>query len=239
MSPPQLCPSCNAGYIKYSGLGTEKIESELARLFPQANIKRQDEPESPGDFKDADIFVSSQRIIKEPDLKFDLIVAMAIDNYLNRVDFRAAEKTFGVLTGLLGLTSGKLVVETYLTTHHCFRALESKDAVIFYDEELKHRKELNFPPYRHLGLVKLRGKNMPKVMEVSELLFKELGKKNKGKGIKLISLNPAGHPKLRSNFYWQILLSSVSPKRLSGFLKINLKDFRHSGIIVTVDIDPI
>jgi len=238
MQPPEICPSCNSGYIKYSGLGTEKIESELARVFPQARVAKWDES-GQVNFKGTDIFVASQNIIKEPDLKFSLIVVMAVDNSLNRIDFRASERTFATLSGILGLAEGKIIIETYLSNHHVFRALKSADMNIFYDEELKQRKQLNFPPYRHLGLVKLRGKNYAKVKEAAEACFNHLTKGNKDKFIKILSINPGHHPKLRGNFYWQILLSSAKPRALVEFLKINLKDFLHSGIIVTVDIDPI
>ncbi len=238
MQPPEICPSCNAGYIKYSGLGTEKIESELARIFPQARIAKWNE-EGQSSLNDADIFVAGQKIIKVADLKFGLIVVMAVDNSLNHIDFRSAERTFATLNGLLGLTDEKIIIETYLGSHHCFKALKSGDINLFYDEELRHRKQLNFPPYRHLGLVKLRGKDYAKVKEAAEACFNRLTKGNKDKFIKILSINPGHHPKLRGNFYWQILFSSTKPKALVEFLKINLKDFRHSGIIVTVDIDPI
>jgi len=238
MTPPEICPSCNSGYIKYSGLGTEKIVSELARMFPQAKIAKWDEDDTAA-FKDADIFVGSQSIIRGLGLKFGLIVVMAADNSLNRIDFRSAEKTFAILSGLSGLTDEKIIIETYLNNHHCFKALKSSDTRIFYDEELRHRKQLSFPPYRHLVAVKLRGKDSARVKEIAGALFEFLNKRNNDKGIKLVSLNPGYHQKLRGNFYWQILFSSVNPEKLNRFLKISLKDFPHSGIIVTVDVDPI
>lgn len=238
MPPPEICPSCNAGYIKYSGLGTEKIESELSRIFPQARIAKYDAEHSPG-FSDADILVASQSVIKAAGLRFSLVVVMAVDSLFNRIDFRALEKTFYVLAELSGLAGDKIIVETHLGQHYMFSALKSGDYNIFYDQELKYRKELSFPPYRHFAAVKLRGSDSCKVKDCASKLMEYLNGRLKDKSIKFISLNPGHHPKLRGNFYWQLLFSSPSPEKLSRFLKISLKDFSHSGIIVTVDIDPI
>jgi primosomal protein N' (replication factor Y) len=238
MPTPLICPNCNAGYIRYTGLGTEKIESELSRLFAQARIKRLDSQDN-FQLKDIDIVVAASSIIKQTDYNFDLIGVLNIDNSLNRIDFRASEKTFDLLMGLVKLTDKKLIIQTRLPQHHCFRALLNKDINIFYDEELKQRKQLNFPPYRHIVLVKLRGKNEDKVRQVSSTLFEQLNKCNKNKGIKIISVNPAHPSKLRGNFYWQVLINSSRIRKTSEFLKIHLKSFRHSGIIVTVDVDPI
>jgi primosomal protein N' (replication factor Y) len=237
MQPPTICPSCNSGYIRYAGLGTEKIESELSRLFPQAIIKRLDNSKHL-DINSADIFISATSIIKETEYYFDLIAVLAIDNSLNRIDFRAAEKAFGLLIGLSRLTDKKIVIQTRLLKHHCFNSLVNKDVGIFYTEELKQRKQLGFPPYKHLAIVKLRTKKEERVKQASNILFNKL-KKYKTKDINIISVNPGQPSKLRGNFYWQILIKSDNPRKISKFLKIHLKNFSHSGIIVTVDVDPI
>jgi primosomal protein N' (replication factor Y) len=234
--PPKICPNCNSSYIRYLGMGSEKIESELHRIFPQAKIKRWDKSQNI-ELKDIDIVVATKSIIKERIYHFDLVGVFFIDNALNRIDFRASEKTFHLLVGLLGLTQKTLVIQTNLAGHYIFRALVNNDINIFYDEELRQRKLLKLPPYQHLGLVKLRGKKEERVKKLSNILFEKLNKDNKN--IKIISFNPAEPSKLRGKFCWQILVKSRSPQKISKFLKLNLKDFTHSGIIVTVDIDPI
>jgi len=239
MQAPQICPNCNSGYIRYSGIGTEKVESELSRLFPQARIKRLDEHKEDIDLKDADIFVSTKSVIKQTNYSFDFAGVLYIDNSLNRIDFRASEKTFGLLIGLLGLVKEKLIIQTSLTKHHCFQALEGKNIQMFYGEELRQRRQLNFPPYSHMGLIKLRGVKESRVKEVSNALFNRLNKCNQAKIVKIISVNPSQPSKLRGKFCWQILVESGDAKKMSKFLKIHLKNVSHSGIIVTVDIDPI
>jgi primosomal protein N' (replication factor Y) len=236
MQPPTICPNCNSGYIRYAGLGTEKIESELSRLFPQAVIKRLDNSKHL-DINAVDIFISATSIIKETQYRFDLTGVLSVDNSLNRIDFRAAEKAFGLLIGLLRLTDKKIVIQTRLLKHHCFNSLVDKDVSIFYTEELKQRKQLGFPPYKHLAIVKLRTKKEERAQVASNILFNKL-KKYKTKDINIVSVNPGQPSKLRGNFYWQILIKSDNPREISRFLKIHLKDFSHSGIIVTVDVDP-
>ncbi|MCX5703811.1 MAG: hypothetical protein NT066_04905, partial [Candidatus Omnitrophica bacterium] len=238
MAAPKICPNCNAGYIKYTGLGTEKIESELFRVFAQARIKRL-ETQDWCDLKDIDIVVATSSIIKQTDYRFDLIGVLNIDNSLNRIDFRSSEKAFDLLVGLTRLTDKKMIIQTRLAHHHCFKALLNKDINMFYDEELRQRKQLYFPPYRHIVLVKLRGRKEERVKEASYALFERLNKGNKDRGIKIISVNPGQPSKLRGSFYWQILISSTSPLKITKFLRIHLKTFLHSGIIVTVDVDPI
>ena len=238
MEPPKICPSCNSGYIKFSGTGTEKIESELSRIFASAKIKRLETREILN-IKDADIFVATSAIIKQTDYNFDIIGVLGIDNSLNRIDLRSSEKAFALLVGLLGLTEHKLVIQTTLPTNSCFRALVKKDINMFYKEELRQRKQLGFPPYKHMVLVKLRGKYEDRVKQASSSLFERLNARNKNKDIRIVSVNPGYPSKLRGKFYWQLLITSGNPKKVSAFLKMHLESFRRSGIIVTVDVDPL
>lgn len=237
MAPPKICPHCDSGYIRYGGMGTEKIESELSRLFPQSRIRQLDGCDD-ANIQDAEIFISTQSVIKERELNFDLIAVLSIDNSLNRADLRAGEKAFDILAGLVGLSDKKIVIQTNLPQHHLFKALMNKDMNLFYDQELKQRKELGFPPYRHLALVKLRGKDQERVKSASLSLFEKLKKCN-DKSVEVMSLNPGYPSKLRANFYWQVLIRARSPLRISKFLKTHLSDFSRSGIIVTVDVDPL
>ena len=238
MSPPRLCPSCNAAYIRYSGTGTEKIESELSRIFPYVRIRRLDNLQNL-DIENADIFISTASIIKRTNYNFALIGILSIDNSLNRIDFRSTEKAFGLLVGLLGLTEKRVLIQTNLPRHYCFQALEKKDMSMFYNAELKQRKQLKFPPYQHFCLVKLRGEKENRVKETSKILFNRLNKYSKNRNIKVVSVNPSQPAKLRGNFYWQILIRAGSPLKIVKFLKLHLKNFSHSGIIVTVDVDPV
>jgi len=235
--PPKFCPTCNTGYIRYSGAGTEKIESEIARIFPQAKVKLLEYKESQN-LDEADIYISTQSIIKDTDLNFGLIAALSIDNTLNHPDLRSAEKAFDILIGLVGLTDKRIIIQTSLPQHHIFKALLKKDIDVFYNKEIKQRKELKFPPFKHLAIVKLRGIYPDKVEITAKQFFDNLKERSKG-SVEILSVNPWWPQKLRGNYYWQILLKASSAKNITKLLKTNLTKFKHSGIIVTVDIDPI
>ena len=238
MEVPSICPNCNTGYIKYSGIGTEKVESELAKIFPQARVKIFGEENRSDPNLEADVFVATSSIVKHRDLSFDLIGVIAIDNSLNRVDFRAAEKTFALLMGLAGLTSKKMIIQSVNANHHCFQALIKNDPQLFLEEELKQRKQLSLAPYKHMILLKLRGINLEKVKKTAQDLFERLNQ-IKTSSMKMLSLNAGQPAKLRGNFYYQILMRASSAEKASHFLKLHLKDGHYSGIIVTVDVDPI
>lgn len=239
MEVPKICPSCNSGYIKYSGTGTEKVESELARIFPQAAIKILEEEKEEAVSVDADIVVSTPAVAKQGGhLNFDLVAVLAIDNSLNRVDFRASEKTFSLLVGLVNLTSKKIIIQSANANHHCFQSLINNDPLLFYKKELEQRKQLNFAPFKHMILLKIRGPNLDNVKKASGDLFQKLNNIATS-SIKLLSLNPGQSPKLRGNFYYQILMRASSAEKASHFLKLHLKEWYYSGIIVTVDVDPI
>ncbi|MCM8789588.1 MAG: primosomal protein N' [Candidatus Omnitrophica bacterium] len=239
ISVPEICPDCNAGYIRYSGRGTEKVESELARIFPTAKIVRLDRQE-PVDTAEADIFIATSSIIRKAKDIFSLVAVISADNMLNRVDFRSAEKTFQILAGLYTLTKDQMVIQTRYPRHHCFQAfLFDNDFNLFYDEELKQRRQLNFPPFRNFALVKVRGEKEEQVKNLSLHIFEYLKKKIKDKIIQVNSVNAGFPSRLRGKYYWQVLSSSKNVNNLSNFLKINLKRFSRSGIIITVDIDPL
>lgn len=245
MLPPEVCPQCNLSYIRYSGLGTEKLESEMHRLFPSAKILRYDRLEDNADFKRQpfDILITTQVILKDlPEVKdIGLLGVISLDMSLSRPDFRAAEKAFGILSRLVSLVRGTVVIQTSLTNHYLIMPLIHNDYVLFYKEELKQRKELLFPPFSALVLVTLRGRIQEKAESAAQSLFNYLKEKNKNNKNGILVSNPnANVPlKLRNNFRYNILLKSQSKKTLINFINKYLRVFKKSGIIITVDIDPL
>lgn len=239
MAPPKICPACSAGYIKYAGSGDEKVESELHRIFPQARIRRIGTHDTiKGD--EADIFIATRAVIRRRELAFDLIGVLGIDNALNRVDIRAAEKVYALLDGLISLTDTRMIIQSRHAHHHCFESLAGNDPAIFYAKEFEDRRELLFPPFGHLILVKLRGRRQERVKTASRTLFERLSERASGvSAVKIVAVNPAQPAKLRGNFYYQILAVSPDAAEAVRFLKANLRDFKHSGIIITLDVDPV
>ncbi len=233
-----ICPKCQSGYIKYSGTGTEKLESEMARIFPQAKvvcIKK----DTVFDQEKADIFISTESVLSLP-IRFKNVFAMAIDFSLNYPDFRAAEKTYGLLCGLLDLTNYRLYIQTTLPQHHVIRAILEQDPAIFYDEELKQRDQAKLPPYLHLGILRIRGKNETRVKETAEEFFKLLNSENSvDSKVEVAAIAPSIPPKKRGSYHFQILLKAKKPQDIVKFIKTRLQNYKHSGIMLVLDIDPI
>ncbi|MFA5096638.1 MAG: hypothetical protein WC478_04785, partial [Candidatus Omnitrophota bacterium] len=231
---PDLCPSCNSGYIRLEGAGAEKIESELSRIFPQARISLL----GAEDGDNADILIATESVLKREYGPFEAVIVYSVDNLLNRIDFRATERVYYLLSAL-SRTAKVLALSTRIPGHYAFTSLVNKDSDYFYTEELKQREQVKFPPFRHFALLRVRGRQESRVKEAACGLFSSLREAMpEGRGFEAISAGPAHPPRLRGNFYWQVLFAAKNPVALSRWLKMNLKKCRHSGIIVTVDIDP-
>lgn len=237
-APANICPDCNAGYIRFLGAGTEKLLSELVQAFPGAAIGEWS-PDGPEAKQEYDITISSESAIRHAGGKFDLVCAIGVDNLLNYADFRSAERTFRILSVLKTLASDLLLIQTNMMDHHAIKAVEAGDPDIFYSEEFCQRRQLQFPPFRHFAAVKVRGRDEQKAENAARELGVILSGDDKPAGLDIISVAPAIQPKLRGNFYWNILLSCKDPARIHGFLKKSLRIFKRSGIIITVDIDPV
>lgn len=256
-SPPDICPQCGGSYMKYFGIGTEKVESEISRLFPQARIARMDTDSTAkrgshsrilGDFKKhkIDILVGTQMIAKG--LDFPRVTTVGIVNAdvtLNLPDFRASERAFNLITQVAGRAGrgeegGEVIIQTYAPGHYAIVTASKHDYAKFYHEEIKSRKELSFPPFKHLAKIMLRGRNEKKVIESSNKLKDFLEKNLVGKGIEVVGPAPSPISRVRGYYRWNILLKSANRSTMCGALKDALKKYKTlGGMILTVDIDPI
>ncbi len=255
--PPQICPQCNSSYLRYFGLGTEKVESELHRLFPQARIGRMDTDATAkqdahaqilNDFKEGkiDILVGTQMVAKGLDFpRVSLVGVVSADTALNLPDFRSGERTFNLLTQVggragRGEAEGQVIIQTYVPEHYAIAASKICDYRQFYQQEIASRKELNLPPFAHLVNLTLRSRSQQKVQEAAQSLSIILKKKKSGRGIQVLGPAPAAVARIRGSFRWNILLKGKTVAQLAGLLRKVLKDFkRYQGIPLSVDVDPL
>ncbi|HQJ16221.1 MAG TPA: hypothetical protein PLJ26_07025 [Candidatus Omnitrophota bacterium] len=189
-------------------------------------------------YDSADIFIATQAAIRHCQRRFSLVAVLAIDNALNNVDFRSSERAFQTLTALADMAEREMIVQTNMAGHYVLEAVASRNPGLFYAEELRQRRQLLFPPYRHFCFVKVRAAIEEKAASAARSLFEALAAAQKPAGVSVMAVSPAQVPRLRGNYYWQILLAAKNAQRMSDFLKKELKIFRRSGIIVTVDMDP-
>ena len=235
---PRICPNCKSGYMRYAGLGTERLESELSRLYPQVNIARFDK-ENKNLPADGQIIIATESIFSKPAVNLDLIGVLAPDYALNLPDFRAAEKVFALLLELSRLTDKAMFIQTSFPDHYCFQAISQNRVELFYETELKFRRQSHLPPFTNIIVVSLRGRNEQKGSFIAEELYNLLNHTNLDKNTQIIAHYPQTPHKRRDYFYEQILIKTKSVTRAVRFLKKTLTSFRRSGIIITVDVDPV
>ena len=255
MEPPEICPECNAAYLKYWGLGTEKVESELNRFFPQASIARLDTDSTHkrgshdkvlSKFKDGhiDIIIGTQMIAKGLDFpKVTLVGVVSADTALNLPDFRSAERTFNLLTQVAGRAGRsdlgcRVIIQSYAPQHYSIQAAKTHDYNTFYDKEISLRKELYLPPFCHIVSLTLRGRKEERVFKMSDNLKTSLEKEIKSKNIDILGPAPAPISKMKGMYRWNIFLRSEAAENIISILKKVLNKNKSSGIIITVDVDP-
>ena len=163
VQPPQVCPECGSVYIRYFGLGTEQVEQEVVKAFPEARVKRMDADSTTR--KDAhqkildvfkageiDILVGTQMIAKGLDFpNVTLVGVISADTALNLPDFRAGERAFNLLTQVAGRSGrskagGDVILQTYMPEHYSIQAAQGHDYLRFYHEEIGYREALLYPP---------------------------------------------------------------------------------------------
>jgi primosomal protein N' len=257
---PGICPNqkCRNPAIRYSGLGTEKVEDTLAKLFPEAQIKRMDSDALKrkddyrrilGDFRTGkiDILVGTQMIAKG--LHFPNVTLVGIisaDLALHIPDFRASERTFQLLTQVAGRAGrgdieGEVVVQSFTPFHPAIQYARRHDFGGFYEQEIEFREQLKYPPLTRVALLTLKGRNEDKVKLSADHLRREL-EKGLAEVKDLVIAGPAPAPLARaeSNYRHQIMLRARQMTPVSRRLAVLTESLAlPEGVTLSVDIDPV
>ena len=254
--PTKKCPKCNGEYMYFVGDGAEKVEEYLRERFPAARIARLDRDtvrtkreyqQVLGAFADGelDILVGTQMVAKGHDFqRVTLVGVVAADLALGRPDFRAAERTFQLLTQVAGRAgrgelAGEVLVETYYPEHYAIQLAVQQDYVSFYEKEAHFRRMLHYPPFTALVSVLVRDRKIENAIRWSKALAGYFAP-FEDRGVKI--LGPAAAPlaRLRKDYRFQFVLKS--PKRsalsraLSGALDFcDAKKIPDTAVIVDVD----
>jgi len=235
---PEKCPHCRQAYLRFTGTGIEKLESDLSRVFPQARIAvfDRDSKVLPAG---RNLLIATQAVFRVLDkYRPDVIAVLDVDGELNRVDFRSGQRVFALIVRLRQAAAGRVIVQTRQPSHYTLKRAAAPDYKKFYREELKLRKELDYPPYRHLVAVMLRGPNKELVYEQTMNLFTRL-KTAPPAGTSFMDPQPDHVAKLRDQFRFTIMISAGNLKKIHAFIKAALKTVkRRRDVIVTVNVDP-
>jgi primosomal protein N' (replication factor Y) (superfamily II helicase) len=255
---PRTCVHCGSEYVYFIGTGSEKLEELLHGMFPQARIGRLDRDTVRGreDFERAlnalnagelDLLVGTQMIAKGHDIhRVTLVGVVGADAALGFPDFRAAERTFQLLTQVAGRagrgkTPGKVVLQTYFPDHYAVQYAAQHDFIGFYEKELRFRSWMRYPPYSALANVLVRSDKLDDALQWSGTLGKWF-EKSSHEGIRV--LGPAAAPilRLKRDYRYHFVLKSASREKLNALLRAMLTYATQQKIPrtqVIVDVDAI
>jgi primosomal protein N' (replication factor Y) len=257
MAPvPKACAHCGSEYVYFLGTGSEKLEELLHGMFPQARIARLDRDTVRGqeDFERAlnalnegelDILVGTQMIAKGHDIHgVTLVGVVGADMALGMPDFRAAERTFQLLTQVAGRAGrgqmpGKVVLQTYFQDHYAVQYAAQHDFTGFYEKELQFRSWMHYPPYSALANVVVRSDKLDEALQWSGTLGKWF-EKTRHEGVRV--LGPAAAPivRLKRDYRYHFVLKSPSREKLNTLLRSMLvyaaqQKIPRTQVIVDVD----
>jgi primosomal protein N' (replication factor Y) len=253
---PKACIHCGSEYVYFLGTGSEKLEELLHGMFPQARIARLDRDTVRGheDFErtlnalsdgELDLLVGTQMIAKGHDIHgVTLVGVVGADSALGLPDFRAAERTFQLLTQVAGRAGrgqspGKVILQTYFQDHYAVQYAARHDFAGFYDKELRFRSWMHYPPYSALANVLIRSDKLDEALQWSGTLGKWF-EQHRHEGVRV--LGPAAAPitRLKRDYRYHFVLKSPSREKLNTTLRAMLayaatRKIPRTQVIVDVD----
>ena len=253
---PKTCPKCGSEYVQFMGTGSEKLEDMLHTAFPRARIGRMDRDTVRGhdDFErmlsefqagDIDLLVGTQMIAKGHDVHgVTLVGVVGADTALGLPDFRAAERTFQLLTQVAGRAGrgelpGKVVLQTHFPDHYAVQFAARHDYHGFAEKELRFRGWMHYPPFDALANIVVRSDKQEEALRYSGLLgrwFEQV----RHEGVRVMGPAPAPITRLKKDYRFHFVLKASSRERLNSVLLTMLDTAQQhkiprTNIIVDVD----
>jgi len=258
IAQPAHCPECQSEHIRFFGTGTQKVEAELAKLFPGIRVIRMDvdttsrkgaHEELLNKFRagQGDVLLGTQMIAKGLDFpRVTLAGIIAADTSLHLPDFRAAEKTFQLLTQVGGRAgrhelAGEVVIQTYTPEHYSILHATRHDYRAFYEDEMLQRRRTGYPPYFRLVLITFSHEEVPVVIRSAHTMADYLRQRL---AETTILLGPVASPiaRAKDRFRFQIMLKYRDEPKLSALLAGATAAFEEGNkqqkVLMTIDVDP-
>ena len=256
--PPERCPDCKSEYIYYVGEGTERIEADLHELFAGARIGRidRDTMKHVRDFErvlggfrngEIDILVGTQMIAKGHDFPMvTLVGVLAADAALSLPDFRAAERTFQLLTQVAGRSGrgerpGEVLIQSYFPDHYTFQLACTQRFEDFYARESRYRKAMFYPPFTALAGIVVTDRDKDRAAQESRELSQFLDTVRTD-SVRIIGPAPAPLERVKRLHRFQMLVKASSRStlhRMLTALREHLDGKKLGGTRVLIDVDPV
>jgi primosomal protein N' (replication factor Y) len=256
---PTRCPSCAGKYIYYVGEGTEQIEEILQQRFPELRIARLDRDTTVRrklfehtilEFGagDLDMLVGTQMLAKGHDFpNVTLVGVVSVDAGLALPDFRSAERAFQLITQVAGRAGrgerpGRVLIQTYHPNHYALKHAAAQDYHGFYEEEIRYRKSLSYPPFVSLASILVHGDDLGRMQATAAEIRRALDGANAEQACRILGPAPAPLSRLRGEHRIQLLLKSRSRPRLRQVIDLALNEAATRGAdmrAVNLEIDPV
>ena len=258
-NPVKICPNCGSTKIRYFGTGTQKIEEEVKKEFPEASIIRMDvdtvskknsHEEILNKFKkeNIDILIGTQMVVKGHHFpNVTLVGVIEADSSLNIDDFRANERTFQILTQVAGRAGreqlpGKVVVQTYNPNSFAIELSKGQNYDLFYKTEIELRKQLNYPPFCDIIVVGFSGRDNNEISKLSTYVYKLLKTNLENYNIKVFMPMPAPIDKIKNRYRWRIVAKGKVTSEVNIVINKCLQKVYNSGISkntnIIIDVNP-
>ncbi|WP_379967146.1 primosomal protein N' [Ectobacillus sp. sgz5001026] len=255
---PNVCPACESDYIRFFGTGTQKVEEELQKLFPEARIIRMDVDTTSkkgshekllkifGEGK-ADILLGTQMIAKGLDFpNVTLVGVLTADTMLHLPDFRSSEKTFQLLTQVSGRAGrhelpGEGVIQTYTPEHYSIQLAKIQDYDAFFEREMYIRKLHQYPPYFYLTLVTVSHPELLKAVHTTEQIVSILRQKCSQQSL---ILGPAASPipRVKDRYRYQCMIKYKREPNLQQVLRLVMEHYQTEitkhQLQISIDFNP-
>jgi primosomal protein N' (replication factor Y) len=257
---PDTCPECKGYRLKGQGFGTERLTQTLAEMMPDARIERMDSDTSRlrgararmlAELRahEIDILVGTQMITKGFDFPGVTLAAVVnADLALNLPDFRSAERTFQLLTQVAGRAgrgerAGRVIIQTFAPNHYSISAARDQDYARFMRRELELRRDLMYPPFARLAMVRIEGAEPQIVRRAAEAVAKSLAQDSTPEGIRVLGPAPAPIERIKQRYRWQVMIKSreLKPMRaaIAAMRAAVGPSAERDDIYLAIDIDPV
>ena len=253
-----ICPECHSDKIRYFGTGTQKLEQEINKQFPNASTIRMDidtvtkknsHEEILNKFKNEniDILIGTQMVVKGHHFpNVTLVGVIAADSSLNIDDYRANERTFQILTQVAGRAgreklSGKVIIQTYNPDNFSIICAQKQNYEMFYETEIALRKQLKYPPFCDIILISFNGLNEYNIKNISNEIYKKLSEKLNQEEFKIFRPMPSPIDKIQNRYRWRIIIKGNMTVEANEILNQTLKEIYSKNIKdirISIDVNP-
>lgn len=249
-----VCPNCKSKNVSFYGIGTQKLEEEIKKMFDNANVIRMDADTTStkgshekiiDDFRNNkyNILIGTQMIAKGLDFaNVTLVGVLNGDATLNIPDFRSAERTYQLLNQVSGRSGrgeklGEVVIQTFNTEHYSIVKSSQNDYEGFYEEEMKIRKKLSYPPFSNLALIKIKGTNYDEILVEANKIKKYL---SDNINYPILGPSSANILKINNIYHIQIIIKYKKIKEIFEYIEFVYNKYKlNTKVIVEVDFNPI